>query len=149
MMEETRGLLGRQPPGHQGILLFNKNRDRNESETVHFNESPAIATTSEERVVVGSQAMGFRKPVSGDRVRPVIPQLNGKSSVYGAVFIVINAAFGAGLLAFPYSFFLAGGKDSLVGGIVIEVVSQQWLREPGGRLITHVLKVLHNTKYTS
>ena len=60
------------PPGYQGILRFNKNRDRNESETVpvHFNESPAIATTSEERVVVGSQAMGFRKPVSGDRVRP-------------------------------------------------------------------------------
>ena len=48
MMEETRGLLGRQSPGHQGIL-FNENRDRNESETVHFNESPAIATTSEER----------------------------------------------------------------------------------------------------
>ena len=55
--------------------------------------------------------------------RPVFPQLNGRSSVYGAVFIVINAAFGAGLLAFPYSFFLAGGKDNLVGGVVIEVVS--------------------------
>ena len=53
----------------------------------------------------------------------MFPQLNGRSSVYGAVFIVINAAFGAGLLAFPYSFFLAGGRDSLVGGVVIEVVS--------------------------
>lgn len=36
-----------------------------------------------------------------------IPQ--GKSSFIGAVFVVTNAAMGAGLLAYPYSFYLAGG----------------------------------------
>ena len=33
----------------------------------------------------------------------------GTSKAYGAVFIVINAAMGAGLLTFPYAFYLTGG----------------------------------------
>ena len=36
-----------------------------------------------------------------------LPQ--GKTSSYGAVFIIVNAALGAGLLTFPLAFYLAGG----------------------------------------
>ena len=45
----------------------------------------------------------------------------GTSSFFGAVFIVINAALGAGLLAFPFAFNSAGG---VVEGITIEFVSE-------------------------
>ena len=43
----------------------------------------------------------------------------GKSSVVEAVFIVVNAALGAGLLAFPYAFYYAGGW---VQGLAIQLV---------------------------
>ena len=33
----------------------------------------------------------------------------GKTSPLGAIFIIINAALGAGLLAFPVAFYSAGG----------------------------------------
>ena len=46
--------------------------------------------------------------------------VQGNSTSFGAVFIVINAAMGAGLLAFPYAFFLAGGWQ---WGIVVQLVS--------------------------
>lgn len=36
-----------------------------------------------------------------------LPQ--GKTPPWGAVFIIINAALGAGLLAFPVAFYSAGG----------------------------------------
>ena len=36
-----------------------------------------------------------------------LPQ--GKTPPWGAVFIIINAALGAGLLAFPVAFYYAGG----------------------------------------
>ena len=42
------------------------------------------------------------------------------SSPYGAVFIVVNAALGAGLLTFPYAFYLAGGW---YGGLILQLVS--------------------------
>ena len=45
----------------------------------------------------------------------------GKSSAFGAIFIVINAALGAGLLAFPYAFYAAGG---VAAGIGIELVHE-------------------------
>lgn len=45
----------------------------------------------------------------------------GNSSFFGAVFIVINAALGAGLLTFPFAFNSAGG---VVEGISIEFVSE-------------------------
>ena len=45
----------------------------------------------------------------------------GTSSAIGAVFIVVNAALGAGLLAFPQAFYSAGGA---VQGVLIEIVSQ-------------------------
>ena len=44
----------------------------------------------------------------------------GGSSPYGAVFIVVNAALGAGLLTFPYAFYLAGGW---YGGLILQLVS--------------------------
>ena len=44
----------------------------------------------------------------------------GKSSAIGAVFIVVNAALGAGLLSFPLAFYSAGGY---IQGIAIELVS--------------------------
>lgn len=49
----------------------------------------------------------------------------GKSSAFGAIFIVINAALGAGLLAFPYAFYAAGGVAAGIGielGLVVFVV---------------------------
>ena len=46
-----------------------------------------------------------------------LPQ--GNSKAYGAVFIVINAAMGAGLLTFPYAFYLTGGWE---WGVVIQLV---------------------------
>lgn len=44
----------------------------------------------------------------------------GTSTAIGAVFIVVNAALGAGLLAFPQTFYNAGG---VAYGVLIEVVS--------------------------
>lgn len=45
----------------------------------------------------------------------------GTSSPLGAIFIIVNAALGAGLLAFPFAFYSAGG---VVAGIVIQAVSR-------------------------
>ena len=44
----------------------------------------------------------------------------GTSSAFGAVFIIVNAALGAGLLALPQAFYNAGG---VTYGVLIEVVS--------------------------
>ncbi len=43
----------------------------------------------------------------------------GKTSVFWAIFLVVNAALGAGLLAFPMSFYMTGG---MVIGVAIELV---------------------------
>lgn len=40
------------------------------------------------------------------------------TSPFGSVFIVVNAALGAGLLSFPQAFVFAGG---LIGGLTLEV----------------------------
>ena len=48
----------------------------------------------------------------------ILPQ--GTSRSYGAVFIVINAAMGAGLLTFPYAFYLTGGWQ---WGLIVQLVS--------------------------
>lgn len=50
-------------------------------------------------------------------------RLRGDSTPWGAVFIVVNAALGAGLLAFPYAFFQAGGPTDWYWGLLMEVVS--------------------------
>ncbi|XP_042196270.1 putative sodium-coupled neutral amino acid transporter 7 [Callorhinchus milii] len=39
----------------------------------------------------------------------------GDTSTLGAVFIVVNAALGAGLLNFPYAFYMAGGVAAGIG----------------------------------
>lgn len=51
-----------------------------------------------------------------------VGELNGTSSPWGAVFIVVNAALGAGLLTFPYAFFLAGGRKDWYWGLGIQTV---------------------------
>lgn len=43
----------------------------------------------------------------------------GRTSPYGAVFIVVNAALGAGLLNFPAAFYMAGG---VVAGVALQMV---------------------------
>lgn len=44
----------------------------------------------------------------------------GNTSSFGAVFLVTNAAMGAGMLTFPYAFYLAGGWYY---GMLTELVS--------------------------
>lgn len=64
---------------------------------------------------------------AGERARllqsPIVPEtrrLAGGTSAIGAVFIVVNAALGAGLLNFPAAFSAAGG---VTAGIVLQLVS--------------------------
>ena len=45
----------------------------------------------------------------------------GKTSPFWAIFLVVNAALGAGLLTFPLSFYMTGG---IVSGIIIELVRE-------------------------
>ncbi len=45
----------------------------------------------------------------------------GNGTPFGAVFIVVNAALGAGLLSFPLAFYQAGG---FAQGIAIELVCE-------------------------
>ena len=47
-----------------------------------------------------------------------LPQ--GSTSSYGAVFIIINAALGAGLLTFPVAFYSAGG---IIPAVLVMLVS--------------------------
>lgn len=49
-----------------------------------------------------------------------LPQ--GKTSPFGAVFIIVNAALGAGLLTFPLAFYLAGG---ILPALSVTLVSLQ------------------------
>ena len=54
-------------------------------------------------------------------ISPVKSEIkSGNSSSFGAVFLVTNAAMGAGMLAFPYAFYLAGGWYF---GMLTELVS--------------------------
>lgn len=54
------------------------------------------------------QGIGEGSDMTGSCLRETrLPQ--GKTSPWGAVFIIINAALGAGLLAFPIAFYSAGG----------------------------------------
>lgn len=47
---------------------------------------------------------------------------SGSVSSLGAVFIVVNAALGAGLLNFPAAFNMAGG---VTAGVVLQMVRRQ------------------------
>lgn len=46
----------------------------------------------------------------------------GKTSAFWAIFLVVNAALGAGLLVLPLSFYMTGG---IVYGILIELVRNE------------------------
>lgn len=46
-----------------------------------------------------------------------LPQ--GSSSLFGATFIVVNASLGAGLLAFPFAFYSAGGVAPSMAVMVV------------------------------
>lgn len=75
----------------------------------------------------GERAWLLQSP-SVDSVRP--PELDrerrGGVSATGAVFIVVNAALGAGLLNFPAAFNMAGG---VTAGVVLQMVRRSW-RDP-------------------
>ena len=51
----------------------------------------------------------------------------GTTSSWGAVFIIINAALGAGLLAFPVAFYLAGGTKPALLVMLVSHVNIQLL----------------------
>ena len=56
----------------------------------------------------------IQNTMSGNQLLP-----EGKTSIFWAIFLVVNAALGAGLLAFPLSFSLTEG---FITGILIELV---------------------------
>jgi hypothetical protein len=91
---------------------------------------------------------------------------HGRATPFGAVFVVTNAALGAGLLTFPYSFYLAGGwywgivtelilLPFIIGGLLILAYSAELCQTPTcektigsmlgkfGQYITEVLVVLY------
>ena len=142
-MEEKQALRAGTPQDYGGTVAFHRGEE-DDSATVVLQGGqvePATRAHAAEKRHVLTDEVHFEKKgnesgtvVFGTAeeeppvkyIRPyeqtLVRKLNGNSSVYGAVFIVINAAFGAGLLAFPYAFFLAGGKDNVVGGVITELV---------------------------
>lgn len=68
----------------------------------------------------GERAWLLQSP-SVDSVQPSSQseQRRGGTSAFGAVFIVVNAALGAGLLNFPAAFSMAGG---VTAGVVLQMV---------------------------
>lgn len=137
-MEEKQALRSGTPQDYGGTVAFQKGEE-DDSGKVVLQEGQAVpATNTHAARSVLTDEVRFEKDgdsgtivfTQGNEGKPSISyagphqeKLNGRSSAYGAVFIVINAAFGAGLLAFPYAFFLAGGKSTVVGGIISEAVS--------------------------
>ena len=63
---------------------------------------------------------GYRYSIQTRIQSRKLPQGNTRS--WSAVFILINAAMGAGLLTFPYAFFLTGGWQ---WGLVVQLVSYE------------------------
>lgn len=88
----------------------------------------AINTDVEDWGVIGSTDSGERarllqspsvesdRHLDGDRSR------SGGVSSLGAVFIVVNAALGAGLLNFPAAFNMAGG---VTAGVMLQMVRRR------------------------
>ena len=68
-------------------------------------------------------------PKSEGEASPGEPD-SGTTSTLGAIFIVVNACLGAGLLNFPAAFSTAGG---VAAGIALQMVSAAWAGS-GGRL---------------
>ncbi|XP_078067296.1 sodium-coupled neutral amino acid transporter 7 isoform X1 [Mustelus asterias] len=65
----------------------------------------------------GEKASLLQNPLTTERPRDSRKREGGMPAC-GAVFIVVNAALGAGLLNFPYAFFVAGG---VVAGIILQL----------------------------
>ncbi|XP_067905909.1 sodium-coupled neutral amino acid transporter 7 [Heterodontus francisci] len=65
----------------------------------------------------GEKARVLQNQLTADQSRSTRKQ-EGGTPACGAVFIVVNAALGAGLLNFPYAFFVAGG---VLAGIVLQL----------------------------
>ncbi len=53
----------------------------------------------------------------------MIRRNEGILSALGAIFIIVNAALGAGLLTFPFAFYSAGG---VIPGMAIQTVGHSW-----------------------
>lgn len=89
----------------------------------------AINTDVEDWGGVGSNDPGERawllQSPSVDSVRQLEAERSRGVSSWAAVFIVVNAALGAGLLNFPAAFNLAGG---VTAGVMLQMVR----RAPGG-----------------
>ncbi|TSM20291.1 putative sodium-coupled neutral amino acid transporter 7 [Bagarius yarrelli] len=68
------------------------------------------------------QVMSFKHLKSHTKGRGPKGEPPGRTSALGAVFIVVNAALGAGLLNFPAAFYMAGG---VVSGVVLQMVSNE------------------------
>ncbi|XP_072374731.1 sodium-coupled neutral amino acid transporter 7 isoform X2 [Scyliorhinus torazame] len=91
----------------------------------------------------GEKASLLQNPLTTERPRGNRKQ-EGSTSASGAVFIVVNAALGAGLLNFPYAFFVAGG---VVSGIILLLVSnkatyQEVVRAACGQVVGTICDVL-------
>ncbi|XP_030269744.1 sodium-coupled neutral amino acid transporter 7 [Sparus aurata] len=84
----------------------------------------AINTDVEDWGGVGSNDSGERAwllqspSVDSDRLLETDRRRNGGVSSFGAVFIVVNAALGAGLLNFPAAFNMAGG---VTAGVMLQM----------------------------
>lgn len=70
-------------------------------------------------------------PKSDGEAPPGDPD-SGTTSTLGAIFIVVNACLGAGLLNFPAAFSTAGGVAS---GIALQMVSARGLLDLQGRAL--------------
>lgn len=84
----------------------------------------AINTDGEDWGALGSQDAGERawllQSPSVDSVQHLASdRRSGGVSSLGAVFIVVNAALGAGLLNFPAAFSMAGG---VTAGVMLQMV---------------------------
>lgn len=72
------------------------------------------------------QGIGESNEITGSLLRGArLPQ--GRTSPCGAVFVIINAALGAGLLAFPVAFYSAGG---ILPALIVMAVSAQIFLDP-------------------
>ena len=105
---ETTPLLKQEPPSDESI---NK---ANSINTKLSNQFSTRSADDDDNNSVQSNK-GTIHEGNGNRVIS-----EGKSNLMGATFVVTNAALGAGMLTFPYAFYLTGGW---YWGITTEVVS--------------------------
>lgn len=83
------------------------------SETEPLIMKPGVEGSVQEVVVNDKVPTASLRPHQRNR----LPQ--GSSSLFGAAFIVVNASLGAGLLAFPFAFYSAGGAAPSMAVMVV------------------------------